>query len=152
YALWCWVHGRSALPATAQTVATYLDARTRDWRVPTEELPQKVREAVSRDVYAALGPSSLAAHLGTLRAMHRLTGHPDPDPYLATGVIKARARELARDPHAEHGVPQATPLRAGDIAAIIDAIHRDRGGTGPAALRDKALLLLAYRTGRRGAE
>ena len=150
YALWCLLNERTALPATPETLAAYLDARTRDF-----DVPDHLRELVGRNVYRALNPSSLAAHLGTLRAAHRRAGHRSPDPYLATQIIRARARELADDPHREHGVRQATPLRGRDIARILAAIDASVPPGEPlpaAALRDKALLVLAYKTGRRGAE
>jgi hypothetical protein len=63
-------------------------------------------------------------------------------------VIKARARELAADPHHEHTVRQATPLRGRDLALLLQDIDT----TTPAGLRDRTLLLLAYKSGRRGAE
>jgi integrase len=143
FALWCLLHERTALPATAETLAAYLDARTRDFIVPVH-----LQRLVGRETYQALTPSSLAAHLGTLRAAHRVHGHPSPDPFLATQVIKARARELAADPHHDHAVRQATPLRGRDLARLLDAIDT----TTPSGLRDRALLLLAYKSGRRGAE
>ena len=143
FALWCLLNERTALPATGETLAAYLDARTRDLLVP-----EHLRAVVGQRVYRALSVSSLTAHLGTLRAAHRLHGHPSPDPYLATRVIKARARELAGDPQHEHGVRQATPLRGRDLARILPVIDT----TTPTGLRDRALLLLAYKSGRRGAE
>lgn len=143
FALWCLLEQRTALPATGETLAAYLDARTRVFEVPAH-----LQALVGREAYRALTPSSLAAHLGTLRAAHRLHGYPSPDPYLSTQVIKARARELAADPHREHGVRQATPLRGRDLARVLSAIDT----AAPAGLRDRALLLLAYKSGRRGAE
>lgn len=143
YSLWCLLSEHAALPATPETLATYLDARTREFEVPSH-----LRHAVGRKSYEPLGPSSLAAHLGSLRAAHRMAGYASPDPYLATLVIKARAAQLAADPDAEVGVQQATPLRGRQLAAIFDEIDT----TTPAGLRDRALLLLAYKTGRRGKE
>jgi hypothetical protein len=140
FALWCLLTEREPLPATPETLAAYLDARTREMPVPSH-----LRHAVGRSSYEPLGPSSLTAHLGSLRAAHRMAGYASPDPYLATMVIKARAGQLAADPHVEIGVRQATPLRGRQLAAIVDQIDT---GT-PAGLRDRALLLLAYKTGRR---
>jgi hypothetical protein len=65
FALWCLLTERTALPATAETLAAYLDARTSEMAVPSH-----LRHAV--------GPSSLAAHLGSLRARggRGAPGHP----------------------------------------------------------------------------
>ena len=143
YALWCLTTGRAPLPASGETLAAYLDARAKELAVP-----EHLRGAVGRNSYAPLNPSSMAAHLGTLRAAHRIAGHESPDPYLATMAIKARAAELASDPDAEVGIRQATPVRGRDLARMLDQIDT---GT-PAGLRDRALLLLLYKTGRRGKE
>jgi integrase len=143
YALWCLLTDRAPLPASGETLAAYLDARSKGLAVPDH-----LRHAVGRGAYQPLTPSSMAAHLGSLRAAHRIAGYDSPDPYLATMVIKARAAELADDPDAEVGIRQATPVRGRDLARMIEAIDT---GT-PAGLRDRALLLLLYKTGRRGKE
>jgi len=111
-------------------------------------VPVHLRHAVGRASYEPLTPSSMAAHVGSLRAAHRMAGYASPDPYLANLVIKARAAQLAADPDVEVGVRQATPLRGRQLAAIIDGIDASK----PAGLRDRALLLLLYKTGRRGKE
>ena len=143
FALWCLLAGRTALPATPETLAAYLDARGTVLTVPTH-----LRHAVGRASYEPLTPSSMAAHLGSLRAAHRMAGYTSPDPYLANLVIKARAAQLAADPDAEVGIRQATPVRGRHLAAILDDIDT----ADPAGLRDRALLLLLYKTGRRGKE
>ncbi|MBR7837815.1 hypothetical protein KDL01_31360 [Actinospica durhamensis] len=143
FALWCLLTERNPLPASPETLAAYLDARTSVLPVPAH-----LRRAVGRTSYEPLTPSSLASHLGSLRAAHRMAGYVSPDPYLANLVIKARASQLAADPDAEVGIRQATPLRGRHLAAILDRIDT----ANPAGLRDRALLLLLYKTGRRGKE
>jgi len=143
FALWCLLTERSPLPTSAEALAAYLDARTQDMPVPSH-----LRHAVGRKSYEPLSPSSMAAHLGSLRAAHRMAGYASPDPYLANLVIKAHSAQRAADPELEVGVQQATPLRGRQLATVIDQIDT----TTPAGLRDRALLLVLYKTGRRGRE
>jgi hypothetical protein len=74
-------------------------ARERTWccrrlsRTRDLEIPAHLRRLAGRPVYQALNPTSLAAHPGTLRVIHRINSLPSPDPYLADLVIKAPAPE-----------------------------------------------------------
>lgn len=124
---WCGESGRVALPATAQTVAVYLD-----------------HLATTRGCSAA----TLDAHLATVRTLHRAAGHPPPDPIYARKVIVDRAREQAADPTRAHGPRKALPLTVAQLRAIVDGCDLATG----AGLRDRAVLLLGFALLARRAE
>ena len=125
-----------------------------------------------------LKPSSLEAHLGSLLALtrkwcegecaHRAAVRAErlarriplteaeraqhdpqvPGPQLARMSINARSRTVAEDPSAEPGPRQATALSPQDVRRIVAAIDTAT----PTGKRDKALILLWFKMGRRGAE
>jgi len=115
---WCRDAGRVALPATAQTVATYL-----------------THLAVDRGLKA----TTADAHLTAIRAVHRGAGVPPPDGLAARKVVVAAAkREAARD--GRYGPRKAVPVMAVDLPAIVAACDQETA-TG---LRDRAVILLGF--------
>jgi integrase len=71
-----------------------------------------------------------------------------PSTVLARKAIAARSRALALDPSANPGAKRAAALLPGDVRAMIDAIE----GNSLVGFRDRALILLGFAMGRRGAE
>nr|WP_087573446.1 MULTISPECIES: site-specific integrase [unclassified Sphingomonas]AJW29423.1 Integrase-like protein [Sphingomonas sp. JE1] len=132
--LWCRRTGRSALPATPETVADYLDAR------------------------AGQGgkPASLGRYKASIAKIHQLLELKDPT---QAALVKLRLRAIKRDKGSAQR--QARPLRfKGSVADIatdtprglnIRALLDSCGETLP-ELRDRALLSTAYDTGLRASE
>lgn len=116
---WCQRAGRVALPATPQTVASYLD-----------------HLAGERGCAA----STLEAHLATIRTLHRAAGHPPPDGLFPRRVVVDRAREQAADADRPHGPRRALPLSVPQLRELVASCDV---GTG-AGLRDRAVLLLGF--------
>ncbi len=132
--LWCRRHNRVALPATAETVADYLDAR------------------------AGKGsrPASLARYKASIAKIHQLLELKDPTP---APLVKLRLQAVRREKGSAQ--KQARPLRFKgpvrdverdrprglNIRALLESCADDLPG-----LRDRALLSTAYDTGLRASE
>ena len=115
---WCARAGRVALPATAQTVATYLAHLATD---------------------RGLKATSVDAHLTAIRAVHRGAGATAPDPLTARKVVvAAQRREAARD--GRYGPRKAVPVMAADLPSIAAACDDQTA----AGLRDRAIVLLGF--------
>jgi len=118
FAAWCESAHRTALPATAQTVAAYL-----------------THLAVDRQ----LKGTTVDAHLTAVRAAHRAAGAAVPDGLAARKVVVgARRREAARD--GRYGPRRAVPVLAADLPAIMAAVDTRSA----AGLRDRAVILLGF--------
>ncbi len=131
---WCRRTNRLALPATAETVADYLDARA---------------ETGSR-------PASLARYKASIAKIHQLLDLKDPTP---APLVKLRLQAVRREKGAAQ--KQARPLRFKgpvrdverdkarglNIRALLESCADDLPG-----LRDRALLSTAYDTGLRASE
>jgi integrase len=115
---WCGRSGRVAIPATAQTVATYLT------HLATER---------------GLKATTVDGHLTAIRAVHRGAGAAVPDGLTARKVVvAAQRREAARD--GRYGPLKAVPVMAQDLSAIAAACD-PLTATG---LRDRAIVLLGF--------
>ncbi|MEU4516700.1 tyrosine-type recombinase/integrase [Nonomuraea wenchangensis] len=124
---WCAEAGRTALPATAATLAEYATYLTGTRR---------------------LAPGTVSQAISSIRVRHAAEGRPKPDRTAANLVVAGYRDHLARtgDPKAEpHRAVAATP---DDLRAMLATLDRDT----PAGQRDAALLLLAFRVGAREAE
>ncbi len=131
---WCRRSNRIALPATAETVADYLDAR------------------------AGKGsrPASLSRYKASIAKIHQLLDLKDPTP---APLVKLRLQAVRREKGAAQ--KQARPLRFKgpvrdverdkarglNIRALLESCGDDLPG-----LRDRALLSTAYDTGLRASE
>ena len=131
---WCRRTNRIALPATAETVADYLDAR------------------------AGKGsrPASLSRYKASIAKIHQLLDLKDPTP---APLVKLRLQAVRRENGAAQ--KQARPLRFKgpvrdverdkarglNIRALLESCGEDLPG-----LRDRALLSAAYDTGLRASE
>nr|WP_182914042.1 site-specific integrase [Sphingobium terrigena] len=131
---WCRRSNRIALPATAETVADYLDARSAKG---------------SR-------PASLARYKASIAKIHQLLDLKDPT---LAPLVKLRLQAVRREKGAAQ--KQARPLRFKgpvrdverdkarglNIRALLESCGDDLPG-----LRDRALLSAAYDTGLRASE
>ena len=131
---WCRRSNRIALPATAETVADYLDARSAKG---------------SR-------PASLARYKASIAKIHQLLDLKDPT---LAPLVKLRLQAVRREKGAAQ--KQARPLRFKgpvrdverdkarglNIRALLESCEDDLPG-----LRDRALLSAAYDTGLRASE
>jgi integrase len=131
---WCRRTSRIALPASAETVADYLDAR------------------------AAKGsrPASLSRYKASIAKMHQLLDLKDPTP---APLVKLRLQAVRREKGAAQ--KQARPLRFKgpvrdverdkarglNVRALLESCAEDLPG-----LRDRALLSAGYDTGLRASE
>ena len=148
YEAWCaQAEHAVAMPPTAAMLAAYLDYLGH---------------------HEGLKVTTLESHLGSIMALThlwvaaeserraglRLVGaEPGQEPVapstvLARKAISARSRALALDPGADPGAKRAAPLMPVDVRAMVDAIE----GNTLVGLRDRALILLAFAMGERGAE
>lgn len=112
---WCWVEGREAMPASAETVADYV-----------AELAQTYK------------PATITRRLSAIAAAHQVKGLPSPTTDAKVrGVMQGIRREAA-----EAGIVQTQkrPLRLEDVQTIV----RDHLPEGPAGARDRALLLVGF--------
>ncbi|MEY9212011.1 tyrosine-type recombinase/integrase [Thermobifida halotolerans] len=112
---WCDAHDRSALPASAATLATYVDALTRTVPPPA--------------------PATVDRALGTIQSHHTAVGLPlDTKP--ARMVLRSYRRERAQ---AGHTPRRAPALTVDQLRAMVDATGDDLVG-----LRDRTLCLLGF--------
>jgi integrase len=145
---WCAVSGHAEpMPPTATMLAEYLDYLGHDQRLKVSTLESHLGSIM------ALTHLWVAAE-SERRAQLRLTGLDEgtdpvaPSTVLARKAISARSRTLALDPSAEPGAKRAAPLLPADVRAMVDAIEQNT----LVGFRDRALILLAFSMGRRGAE
>ncbi len=98
---WCEDRGRNPLPATPETLASYIAA---------------VKDN-------GLGVSSLRQAIAAIRSNHALNGYPEQPPaHLARIIARGHARELAA---AGVRVKQAPPLLRADVHAMVDVCDPD---------------------------
>lgn len=113
---WCTTAGRTALPATAQTLADY----------------------VVRLIGADLAPATVDQAIGTIRSRHRDAGHREqPDTTAALKLLRAYRRDWA---DAGGRVRKAKPLLLDALRATVGTCDP---GTARDA-RDRLLLLLGF--------
>ena len=118
FTAWCEVHGRVALPATAQTLLDYVT-----WMM------EKPRPSA---------PSSIDRAMGSIRAIHAERGYQDqPAIGPSRRVLRAYRRQWAQ---AGNRARKATPVMVDSMRAMVDTCVP---GT-PAGVRDRAVLLLGF--------
>jgi len=155
---WCRLTGHETpMPPTGSMLAAYLDylGHTDGLKVSTLDAHLGSVMALTHRWVAAETEARAARRaerltLGEPVPEHDLPDHDPraPDTRLARAAIAARSRELAVDPGANPGPRRAAPLLPEHIRAMVDKIPP----TGLVAMRDRALILLAFAMGRRGAE
>jgi integrase len=155
---WCRLAGYQVpMPPTGSMLAEYLDhlGHTDGLKVTSLDAHLGSVMALTHRWVAAETETRSARRaerlaLGEPVPEHDLPDHDPraPDTRLARAAIAARARELAVDPASNPGPRRAAPLLPEHIRAMVDKIPP----TGLVAVRDRALILLAFAMGRRGAE
>ncbi len=116
YTAWCAEHDRTALPATAETVAEFASALA-DF---------------------GLGPASLEQAMSTIRRVHRHHGYPGrPDTAGARLVLRHHRRAWA---DAGHRVRQAPPLVVDRLRVLVETSDPES----TIGIRDRALLVLGF--------
>src|SRR5579884_221905 len=116
FTAWCSAQSRTALPATAQTLAEYVEHLCAEGKAPST-----VEQAVA-----------------TIRAAHRLAGYANqPDTSAARLVLRSHRRERAGQGARKRKAP---PLVLDALRAMVDATDP---GTAAGA-RDRLLLVLGF--------
>lgn len=116
YDAWCEAQGRTALPATPQTLADY----------------------VTHLIGLGRAPSTINRVMGTIRRAHRDKGYEGrPDTRAAKAVLKPYQRERA-----QQGLraKQATPAVVDTIRAMVDTYDADT----LAGIRNRAIVVLGF--------
>ncbi|MCP9947605.1 hypothetical protein [Actinomadura madurae] len=124
FARWCWLTGRTTLPASAQTLASYLDHLT---RTPT-----------SRGTPPA--PGTLNKVLGALQGVHKAAGH-SVDVRLARSVLKDYARERSATGHRPR---RSAPITAQRVLPLL--VHATLDAVTTPRLADRISALRAQQT------
>lgn len=116
FADWCGAHGRTAMPATPETLAEYVSSLVDD-----DKSPATIEQAIA-----------------AARTAHRYAGHRGlPETDAARAVLKVHKRDRAERGQRRRKAPAVTlePLRA-----MVDALDTATA----AGLRDRALLVLGF--------
>jgi site-specific recombinase XerD len=113
---WCAVHGRTALPCTAETLAEYASALA-----DQERAPASIMRAVS-----------------SVRVIHKLSGHCPPDTLAARAVVKAYRNERA-----DAGIPNERVAMALSVKHLRK-IARKLDISKPRDLRDCLVIVLGW--------
>jgi site-specific recombinase XerD len=126
---WCASVGRTALPATGETLAEY-----------ATHLAYRPKSSLS--------PASIERARSAIRAAHRKAGIDAPDSGGLADVVKGYREALAeaKDPRAK--VRKATAATKAALTAIVGKIDR----TTPKGRRDTALILLGFAVAGRRSE
>ncbi|MGC0317311.1 site-specific integrase [Kitasatospora acidiphila] len=113
---WCQAAGRGPLPATAETLAEYVNHLA--------------------DLDRA--PSTIEQAIAAIRTVHRHNGHPgQPDTAAALSVLKAHRQDRAQAGKRKRKAP---PVTLAPLRAMIDATNPAT----LAGLRDRVLLVLGF--------
>lgn len=149
YEAWCSLNEHATpMPPTAAMLAAYLDHLGHEDGLKVSTLGSHLASLMAlTHLWVAAESERRAA---ALLAGQEVAG-PEPvapATVLARKAIAARSRAVALDPHSDPGAKRAAPLMPADVRAMVDSIK----GTTLVDLRDKALILLGFAMGRRGAE
>ncbi|MFC9973508.1 integrase [Spirillospora sp. NPDC127200] len=127
FTAWCTDAGRTALPATAETLAEYASARADTGRAP----------------------STISLTMSAIRVVHRLNGQPLPDTFAARAVLKSYRAERAAAGQANER--RAEALHIDKLRAMVAAAQsptadpRAKDWRSPAAVaRDRVVLVLGW--------
>jgi site-specific recombinase XerD len=116
FAAWCEECGRSALPATPQTLGEYISARCDQGRAP----------------------ASISRAISSIRVAHRANDHDPPDALTARAILKAYKQERA-DSGLSNSKPSAV-LSIEHLKKISVALE----GKGVMGQRDRLVLVLGW--------
>jgi len=128
---WCARKGAMVLPASAQTVASYLADRASSGGIADDD-----------DAPRPLRPSTLVRHLAAISMAHRAAAFASPTQELLVRTTIAGIRRT-------HGtaVVKKTPVLVGELCLLVPTLGDDLVG-----VRDRALLLLGFATALRRSE
>ena len=148
YETWCSSNGHATpMPPTAAMLAAYLDYLGHDQGLKVSTLESHLGSLMA---LTHLWVAAETERLAELRLQGVDVGEDPiaPSTVLARKAISARSRAVALDPAADPGAKRAAPLLPADVRKMVDAIEQ---GT-LVGFRDRALILLGFAMGRRGAE
>lgn len=127
---WCEVHSVDALPAAAETVASYIsDLAAGEW-------------GRSSDGYAA---STIERRLTTIRTLHAARGESDPTEH---EVVAKTWKGIRRDDDVQVNQNGRRALLTPQVRRMVDALDTDT----TKGKRDRAIILLGFATGMRRSE
>lgn len=116
FSAWCRAQGRTAIPATPQTLAEY----------------------VSKLCDAGLAPATIDQVIAAIRTAHRLGGYPNtPDTTAARSALRSHRRDRVSEGMRTRKAP---PITLEILRRMIEATPADT----PIGLRDRALLVLGF--------
>lgn len=159
-----WCHGpriqRSPLPAAPTTVRLYLQfclsgrraayeaAIDAAMKEPDPSMRAERLKAAERLPKQDLTPQSIGVHLSAINLYHRMAGFPRPgeDPEVQVMWETIRRAKGSRGTAAGRGKKQA--IEAAHLRLILSAI----AGTRRVDVRDRALIVLGFLSGRRRSE
>ena len=127
FAAWCERRGAEPLPAHEGVVQAYITAAASEGIPQSDGTPGE-----------PLGRSSLEVHLSAIRYVHELQGHPNPVALLPKRFLQGLRRAKAKAPHKKRWLSQE------QLHEIVKDYPTNLRG-----LRDKAILLVAYKSGGR---
>jgi len=122
FAGWCKTELREALPASAQTLAAYVDHLAD----------------------AGRAPSTIDRAIASVLSAHEAAGVPKPNTKLARSVLKTTRRDRATE---GVRVAKARAVTIDVLRAMVDAL-----AAGPVGIRDRALLVVGFALGARRSE
>lgn len=127
FSKWCSAEGVSVLPASAETVATYIAAKASDLR-----------------------PASLQRHCASIAQAHRLKGltSPTESELVRTVLQGVRAQASTQRPTKRKGRKVKAPaLHSAEMRSVLAKLPNDAAG-----IRDLAILLVGYKAALRRSE
>ncbi|MFR9758185.1 site-specific integrase [Streptomyces sp. TR06-5] len=133
FAAWCAENGRTALPATAETVAEYVRHLT------VAPRPRTGRPS---------SPSSIERAMSAVTTWHRQERQPRPEMDGARAVLNTYKNALAEADHVAARTQQATAATPRELRAMLHRVDRAT----LAGKRNAALVLLGFATAARVSE
>ena len=149
YETWCAQIGHAApMPPTAAMLAAYLDYLGHDQHLKVSTLESHLGSLMALTHLWVAAETERRAELRLRGELAEGDEPVAPSTVLARKTIAARSRALALDPHADPSAKRAAPLMPPDVRTMVNKIEQNT----LIGIRDKALILLAFAMGRRGAE
>lgn len=132
FVAWCDATGRKPLPATPETVVLYVT-----------EMSSEVKDEAGVTVREPFRASSIARAIAAISTIHRTKGFPSPcSDFKVKEALKATKRTLAPRPARKEA------LLTADVAKLL----RAEEGNGPFAVRNRALIAVAFNGALRRSE
>lgn len=149
FTAWCARVGRTALPAEPSTVRLYiqycLSGRDADYQAALEHYGDPRHPRVKALPRQNLTTRSIGVHLAAINLVHRLNRFPKP---LAEEEVATAWQAARRAPATPVGRGKKKALTRDDLLPLVRSIR----GNSLLDVRDRALLVLAFLSGRRRSE